>query len=115
MGGRIGGAAAPLEMPETRYAKSGEVNIAYQVVGDGPADLIFVMGWVSHLEYFWTEPSFARFLRRLASFSRLILFVKRGTGLSDRVPITQLPTIEQRIADVRTVMVAVGSPKATFF
>ena len=71
--------------PQTRYARSGDVNIAYQVVGDGPIDLVFVMGWVSHLEYFWAEPSFARFLRRLASFSRLILFDKRGTGLSDRV------------------------------
>ena len=71
--------------PQTRYAQSGDVNIAYQVVGDGPVDLVFVMGWVSHLDYFWEEPSFARFLRRLASFSRLILFDKRGTGLSDRV------------------------------
>ena len=66
-------------MPETRYARSGDVNIAYQVLGDGLFDLVFVMGWVSHLEYFWTEPTFARFLRRLASFSRLILFDKRGT------------------------------------
>ena len=64
------------------------------------------MGWVSHLEYFWTEPTFARFLRRLASFSRLILFDKRGTGLSDRV--TALPTLEQRMDDVRAVMEAVG-------
>ena len=68
--------------PQTRYAQSGNVNIAYQVVGDGPIDLVFVMGWVSYLDYFWAEPSFARFLRRLASFSRLILFDKRGTGLS---------------------------------
>ena len=66
------------------YARSGDVNIAYQVLGNGPLDLVFVMGWVSHLEYFWREPSFARFLRRLAGFSRLILFDKRGTGLSDR-------------------------------
>jgi len=97
-------------VPETRYARSGDVNIAYQVVGDGPFDLVFVMGWVSHLEYFWTEPSFARFLRRLASFSRLILFDKRGTGLSDRV--TALPTLEQRMDDVRAVMDAVGSERA---
>src|SRR5207244_6381413 len=81
--------------PQTRYAQSGNVNIAYQVVGDGPIDLVFVMGWVSHLDYFWAEPSFARFLRRLASFSRLILFDKRGTGLSDRVG--ELPTLEQRM------------------
>ena len=69
--------------PETMYARSGDVNIAYQVIGDAPIDLVFVMGWVSHLEYFWREPSFARFLLRLASFARLILFDKRGTGLSD--------------------------------
>ena len=98
--------------PETMYARSGDVNIAYQVVGDGPLDLVFVMGWVSHLEYFWREPSFARFLLRLASFSRLILFDKRGTGLSDRVPINQLPTLEQRMDDVRAVMDAVGSERA---
>ena len=73
-------------------------------------DLVFVMGWVSHLEYFWKEPSFARFLQRLASFSRLILFDKRGTGLSDRV--TALPTLEQRMDDVRAVMEAVGSERA---
>ena len=94
------------------YARSGDVNIAYQVIGDAPLDLVFVMGWVSHLEYFWREPSFARFLLRLASFSRLILFDKRGTGLSDRVPINQLPTLEQRMDDVRAVMDAVGSERA---
>ncbi|MBV9210654.1 MAG: alpha/beta fold hydrolase, partial [Acidobacteria bacterium] len=98
--------------PETRYARSGDVNIAYQVVGDAPLDLVFVMGWVSHLEYFWEEPSFARFLARLASFSRLILFDKRGTGLSDRVPNTELPTLEQRMDDVRAVLEAVGSERA---
>jgi pimeloyl-ACP methyl ester carboxylesterase/DNA-binding winged helix-turn-helix (wHTH) protein len=98
--------------PETMYARSGDVNIAYQVIGDAPLDLVFVMGWVSHLEYFWREPSFARFLLRLASFSRLILFDKRGTGLSDRVPINQLPTLEQRMDDVRAVMDAVGSEHA---
>jgi pimeloyl-ACP methyl ester carboxylesterase/DNA-binding winged helix-turn-helix (wHTH) protein len=98
--------------PETMYARSGDVNIAYQVIGDAPLDLVFVMGWVSHLEYFWREPSFARFLLRLASFSRLILFDKRGTGLSDRVPINELPTLEQRMDDVRAVMDAVGSERA---
>jgi pimeloyl-ACP methyl ester carboxylesterase len=75
-------------------------------------DLVFVMGWVSHLDYFWTEPSFAQFLRRLASFSRLILFDKRGTGLSDRVDLNELPTLEQRMDDVRAVMDAVGSQRA---
>ena len=99
-------------IPETMYARSGDVNIAYQVIGDAPLDLVFVMGWVSHLEYFWREPTFARFLLRLASFSRLILFDKRGTGLSDRVPINQLPTLEQRMDDVRAVMDAVGSERA---
>jgi pimeloyl-ACP methyl ester carboxylesterase/DNA-binding winged helix-turn-helix (wHTH) protein len=103
----------PLErQPETMYARSGDVNIAYQVIGDAPLDLVFVMGWVSHLEYFWREPNFARFLLRLASFSRLILFDKRGTGLSDRVPINKLPTLEQRMDDVRAVMDAVGSERA---
>ena len=101
-----------LRAPETMYARSGDVNIAYQVIGDAPLDLVFVMGWVSHLEYFWREPNFARFLNRLASFSRLILFDKRGTGLSDRVPIHQLPTLEQRMDDVRAVMDAVGSERA---
>ena len=88
------------------------MNIAYEVVGAGPIDLIFVMGWVSHLEYFWNEPSFARFLHRLSSMARLILFDKRGTGLSDAVPVSQLPTLEQRLDDVRAVMEAVGSERA---
>ena len=103
-------AAASGVRPKTHYTRSGDVNIAYQVIGNGPPDLVFVMGWVSHLEYFWEEPSFARFLKRLASSSRLILFDKRGTGLSDRL--TQLPTLEQRMDDVRAVMDAVGSNKA---
>jgi pimeloyl-ACP methyl ester carboxylesterase/DNA-binding winged helix-turn-helix (wHTH) protein len=93
-----------------KYARSGSVNIAYQVVGNGPIDLVFVMGWVSHLEYYWREPSFARFLQRLARFSRLILFDKRGTGLSD--PVTEMPTLEQRMDDVRAVLDAVGSQRA---
>jgi pimeloyl-ACP methyl ester carboxylesterase len=98
--------------PETRYAQNGDVNIAYQVIGEGDLDIVFVMGWISHLEYFWEEPEFAAFLTRLASFSRLILFDKRGTGLSDRVPIHELPTLEQRMEDVRAVMEAVGSERA---
>src|SRR4051812_29831738 len=97
---------------ETHYAKSGDVNVAYQAVGDGPVDLVFVLGWVSHIEYLWQEPGVAAFLRRLASFSRLILFDKRGTGLSDRVPNSELPTLEQRMDDVRAVMDAVGSERA---
>jgi len=104
--------APPEGVPDTHYARSGDVNIAYQVIGNGPIDVVFVMGWVSHLEYFWREPRFAAFLNRLASFSRLILFDKRGTGLSDRVPLAQLPTLEQRMDDVRAVMDAVGSRRA---
>jgi pimeloyl-ACP methyl ester carboxylesterase len=104
--------AVPASPPRVHYARSGDVNIAYQVVGSGPIDLVFVMGWVSHLEYFWNEPSFARFLARLASMSRLILFDKRGTGLSDPVAVHELPTLEQRMDDVRAVMDAAGSERA---
>ena len=86
--------------PETRYAKSGDVNVAYQVVGDGPIDLVYVPGFISHLDVFWEHPAYARFLERLASFSRLILFDKRGQGLSDRLPPSQLPTLEERMDDV---------------
>jgi class 3 adenylate cyclase len=104
-----------MEQPKTRYARSGSVSIAYQVVGDGPRDLVFVSGWVSHLESGWEEPLLARFRRRLASFSRLILFDKRGTGMSDRVPEANLPTLEQRMDDVRAVMDATGSERAALF
>ncbi len=100
----------PFSPPKTRYTRSGDVSIAYQVVGDGPLDLVLVMGWVSNLEYFWKEARFARFLRRLSSFTRLILFDKRGTGLSDRA--VELPNLEQRMDDVRAVMDAVGSEQA---
>src|ERR1051325_1441739 len=99
--------------PETHYAKSGDVNIAYQVLGEGPIDLVFVLGWVSHIEYGWEQPIVASFFRRLASFSRLILFDKRGTGLSDQT--SELPTLEQRMDDVRAVMEAVGSERAAVF
>jgi class 3 adenylate cyclase len=98
---------------ETRYAVAPDgVAIAYQVVGDGPIDLVWVPGWVSHLEAAWEEPTLARFFERLASFSRLILFDKRGTGLSDRVPEAELPSLEVRMADVLTVCDAVGSARA---
>ena len=109
------GAASTLRRPETKYAHSGDVNIAYQVLGNGPIDLVYVMGWVTNLDYFWEEPSYARFLKRLASFSRLILFDKRGTGLSDRVNENELPTLEQRMDDVRAVMDAVSSTRAVLF
>lgn len=98
--------------PKTRYAKSGQIHIAYQVLGEGPLDLVLAQGWISHLELLWEQPALARFLRRLASFSRLIVFDKRGTGLSDPVPIEQLPTLEQRMDDVRAVLDATGSERA---
>ena len=101
-------AAAPI-----RYAKSDGVNIAYQVTGDGPLDLVLVPGWVSHLELDWEHRESARFLERLASFSRLIRFDKRGTGLSDRP--AGLPDLETRMGDVRAVMDAVGSERAALF
>lgn len=101
--------------PETRYAKSGGVHIAYQVIGDGPFDLVQVPGFISNVELIWEEPRHARFLRRLASFSRLILFDKRGTGLSDRVPEDRFPTLEERMDDVRAVMDAAGSERAALF
>jgi pimeloyl-ACP methyl ester carboxylesterase len=102
-----------MKLPETRYAKSGDVNIAYQVVGDGPLDLVLVPGFVSHLDNDWEEPRSAHFLQRLASFSRLIRFDKRGTGLSDRP--SGLPDLETRMDDVRAVMDAVGSKRAALF
>ncbi len=94
-------------VPKTQYARSGDVNIAYQVFGEGPRDLVLVPGWVSNIEVFWEEPALARFLIRLASFTRLILFDKRGTGLSDRV--SDLPDLETRMDDVRAVLDTVGS------
>ena len=96
--------------PETQYAKRGEINIAYQVVGDGPIDLVLVNGLCSHVELFWIEPEASAMLRALGSFSRLILFDKPGTGLSD--PVAGAPTIEQRVQDVRAVMDAAGSERA---
>src|SRR5215470_1941736 len=101
--------------PQTRFTRSGNVHIAYQVVGEGPFDLVFVPGWVSHVELIWDEPTRASFFERLASFSRLILFDKRGTGLSDRVPDAQLPTHEERMDDLRAVMDAAGSHRAAIF
>ena len=99
----------------TQYARSGGVNIAYQVVGDGAFDLVFAPPWVSHLEEDWEDPMHARFLERLASFSRLIVFDKRGTGMSDRVPDDRLPLLEERMDDMRAVMDAAGSDRAAVF
>jgi class 3 adenylate cyclase len=96
--------------PETHYARSGEVHIAYQVVGDGPLDLVYVPTWISQVEHYWEEPSVARFFNRLASFSRLIMFDRRGSGLSD--PVVGAPTLEEQMDDVVAVMDAVGSERA---
>ena len=96
-------------LPEVRYARSGDVQIAYQVLGEGDVDLVFVMGWLTNLETYWELPGYRRFMQRLASFTRLILFDKRGMGLSDR---TLAGTLEERMDDVRAVMDAVGSERA---
>ena len=105
-----------MDTPGTRYAKTADgVHIGYQVVGDGPIDMVFVMGWTSHIELMWAEPSLASFLTRLSSFSRLILFDKRGMGLSDRVSPDQLPSLEIRMDDARAVMDAAGSERAVVF
>src|SRR5688572_12744060 len=96
--------------PRTQYAKAGELNIAYQVVGDGPIDVVFTFGWVSHLDFQWTDPTLTRFLRRLARFARVIVFDKRGVGLSD--PVAAPPTLEQRMDDIGAVMEAAGCERA---
>jgi len=101
--------------PRTLYARSGSVHIAYQVIGDGPIDLVFVPGFVSNIEECWEQPGLAAFLDRLASFTRLILFDKRGTGLSDHVPDYRLPTLEERMDDLRAVLDAVGSSDPALF
>jgi pimeloyl-ACP methyl ester carboxylesterase len=99
--------------PVIRYAESGRVSIAYQVMGDGPGDLVCVFGWVTHMEQIWQGRSSTRFFDRLASFSRLILFDKRGTGLSD--PVHDVPTLDERMDDLRAVMDAAGSERAAIF
>jgi class 3 adenylate cyclase len=101
-----------VDVPETRYARSGEVSIAYQVLGDGPLDLVFAPP-ISHLELDWETPSLAAFYRRLASTCRLILFNQRGVGMSDRI--SGVPPLETRMDDIRAVMDAVGSERAVVF
>jgi class 3 adenylate cyclase len=101
-----------VDVPETRYATSGDVSIAYQVTGDGPYDLVWVQGFISHVELAWDNPAHAALNRRLSSFCRLIRFDKRGTGMSDRVAVGDLET---RMDDVRAVMDAVGSSQAALF
>src|SRR4051812_12361419 len=102
-----------MSSPPTRYARSGDASIAYQVVGEGPIDIVLVLGFATHLELQWEAPPFAHFFDRIASFSRLIMFDKRGTGLSD--PVAEAPTLEQRVDDVRAVMDAAGSERAALF
>lgn len=96
--------------PQTRYARSGEISIAYQVVGDGPHDVVLAPGFISHVELVWEQPALRRFLLRLAAFSRLVIFDKRGTGLSD--PVATAPTLEERADDLRAVMDAAGMERA---
>src|SRR5690349_18531917 len=101
-----------MRVPETRYAKSGDLRIAYQVIGQGSLDLVLVPGFISNLEVHWEEPGYSHLLHRLARFTRLILLDTRGTGLSDRVDATRLPNLETRMDDVRAVMDAAGSGRA---
>src|SRR5437588_7676213 len=99
--------------PETRYARSGDLHIAYQVVGDGPIDLVYVPSWITQVEHYWEEPGVAAYFNRLAAFSRLIMFDRRGSGLSD--PIARAPTLEEQMDDVVAVMDAAGSERAAVF
>lgn len=102
-----------MQRPQTRYAECGDLNIAYQVFGDGPIDLLYAQGWLTHIEYAWESPDYARFLTRLGRFARVIFFDKRGTGMSDRD--VGYPTLEQRAEDIKAVLDAVGSERAALF
>src|SRR6476659_198091 len=95
------------EVSEVAFARSGDVHIAYRVVGDGPIDLVYVVGAATHLDVYWELPAFRRYCEGLAAFTRLILFDKRGMGMSDRVP--GATPLEERMDDIRAVMDAVGS------
>lgn len=99
-------------IPPVEYADSDGLNIAYQVVGSGPVDIVLVPGFISHIEYAWHEPSLSRFMRKLSAFARVICFDKRGMGLSDRDPGVASPTLEQRVEDIRAVLDAAGSRSA---
>ena len=103
------------ERPVTEYARADDAHVGYQVVGDGPIDLLFVPGWVSNIELVWEEPRQADFLRSLSEFARLILFDKRGTGVSDPVSADRPPTLEDRLADANAVLDAVGSDQTAVF
>ena len=102
-----------MTMPETRYARSGDISIAYQVVGDGLFDVVFAPGYVSHVELVWEAAGIAAFLRGIAEHARVLIFDKRGTGLSDRI--AGAPTLEERSDDIRAVMDAAGSQRAALF
>lgn len=102
-----------VQAPPTQYVERDGISIAYQVVGDGPVDLLLAHGFITHLDLQWTEPLYSRFLTRLASFARLIMYDKPGTGLSD--PIPRLPTLEERGADIEAVLDAVGCERAVLF
>jgi len=103
------------DIPEIRYARNGDVALAYQVLGEGPIDLVFLPGFITNLEIAWENPLYARFLRRLASFSRLILMDRRGTGLSDRMAPEDLPPLEVLMDDLAVVLDAVGSERTALF
>jgi pimeloyl-ACP methyl ester carboxylesterase len=105
----------PIRPGPIRYASSDGLQIAYQVVGDGPVDMVYVPGLVNHIEAMWDVPELSRFTQRIASFARVILLDKRGTGLSDRLPEDRRATIEERIHDVLAVLDAAGSEKAVLF
>lgn len=102
-----------MQAPRTRYAKSGDVSIAYQVIGDAPLTLVYAPGWISHVEVMWEDPHFAQFIMRLAAFARVVMFDKRGTGASDRDG--GYPTLDDRMDDIRAVMDAVGVERAALF
>jgi class 3 adenylate cyclase len=101
-----------VQEPETHYTRGKDGHVAYQVVGDGPFDVVLIPSWTTNVDAMWEEPTLARFLRRLGTFSRLLCFDKRGTGVSDPVPLAALPTLEQWNDDERAVMDAVGSQRA---
>lgn len=101
-----------MQPPETKYASSRDLHIAYQVVGDGDIDIVFPPAWFSNIEILWEWPEAERFLRRLATFCRVVVFDQRGTGMSDPIPLSNPPTLEERMDDIRTVMDAAGSDKA---
>ena len=101
-----------MDRPQTRYARSGDYHIAYHVLGDSEIDLVYIPGWVSHLDLYWEHPWVTRFFQRLASFSRVIVFDKRGIGLSDPVSASAMPPLEERMDDVRAVLDAVCSTRA---